>query len=178
MKILPFIACMILLCALFPAVQAFSAETLTIGIQDTGGATVRFTYSLSWIEQFAVFFHIADPANELATALEGYAGVPVTVASVDSTGATFSFSQFARVIDDGNTRTMVTPPLRFTDAQYALERYWFAPLISADFSPTVTTIQFPDGYQEVLFNAEQIPSYTHQLGITVAGTGCGCTSET
>lgn len=177
MKSLPFFVYLILLCGIASTAQAFTAETLTIGVHPDGGATVQFTYSLSWFEQFAVFLHIADPVTELATALEGYAGVPVTVTSVDSSGATFSLSQFAQVSDDGETRTMITPSLRFTDAREALGRYWFAPLINADFSPVVTTLQFPDGYQEVLFNQEQIPSYTHQLGTIGADTGCGCSSE-
>lgn len=174
MKTVLLILGFIFLLALFSPTQAFTAESLTIDVAAEGGATVRFSYTLSWIEQVAVFFRVADPPGELASALEEYSGVPVTVAFVDSGGATFSLEQFARVEDAGSVRTLITPALQFTEAQVVLERYWFAPLISADFSPAVTTVQFPDGYREVRLNEDRLPSFTHQLVLPSRAPTCGC----
>lgn len=174
MKALQVVIGLLILLALLPPVQGFTAEKLTIEIQAEGGATVQFTYSLSWMEQFAVFLRIANPPNELAAALQGYAGVPVTVTSLDSSSTTFSLERFARVENEGNIRTLVTPPIQFTEAEKALQRYWFAPLISVDFSPAVATIQFPDGYQEVRLNEEQLPSFTHSMVLPLTVWDCGC----
>ena len=59
------------------------------------------------------------------------------------------------------TVTLKTPSLSFEAAQKVLESYWFAPLISPDFSPTVTKVQFPDGYEETFSDAISIPAITH-----------------
>ena len=41
---------------------------------------------------------------------------------------------------------MKTPALSFQGAEAVLNQYWFAPLISPDFSPDVTRVVFPDQY--------------------------------
>ena len=42
---------------------------------------------------------------------------------------------------------MVTPSLSFARAQQVMDEYWFAPLVSPDFSPGITTVIFPERVQ-------------------------------
>jgi hypothetical protein len=58
---------------------------------------------------------------------------------------------------------MTTPQISFARAQEILQRYWFAPLISADFAPRVTTITFPDGYQATFNDVLSIPAVSHEI---------------
>jgi hypothetical protein len=58
---------------------------------------------------------------------------------------------------------MTTPALSFEEAEKVLQQYWFAPLINPDFSPAVTTITYPDGYQEKFYDISRIPKTTHTL---------------
>jgi hypothetical protein len=59
--------------------------------------------------------------------------------------------------------TMVTPGLSFAKAQQAMDEYWFAPLISPDFSPEITTVIFPDGHKAMYYNTLSLPSVSHTL---------------
>jgi hypothetical protein len=54
-----------------------------------------------------------------------------------------------------------TPALSFKNAEKVLNKYWFARFISPDFSPEVTRVSFPDGFSELFFNKDQIPSVRH-----------------
>jgi hypothetical protein len=59
--------------------------------------------------------------------------------------------------------TMTTPAFSLARAQQVVEQYWFAPLISPDFTPQVTTVTFPDGYTATFDNQISIPSITHSF---------------
>ncbi|MDD1678120.1 MAG: hypothetical protein LUO93_02910 [Methanomicrobiales archaeon] len=158
----------ILLCILLLAVLlitpvlGFSSDILDIDVQEEGGAGVSFTYSLTWYERFAVFLQIADPAQEFRNAIEGLTGQPVTIQEVSGDSVMFSVDRFASVYNEEGARIFITPTLRFPEAGTALQQYWFAPLVQADFSPAVTTIRFPDGSAEVWTNAETIPTVIHR----------------
>jgi hypothetical protein len=58
---------------------------------------------------------------------------------------------------------MITPALSFNRAQQVMDGYWFAPLISPDFSPAVTTVLFPDGHKATYYDVLTMPSITHRL---------------
>jgi hypothetical protein len=47
-----------------------------------------------------------------------------------------------------------------------VNQYWFAPLVSPDFSPVVTMIVFPDGYREKFYNVISIPSVTRRVPVS------------
>jgi hypothetical protein len=61
------------------------------------------------------------------------------------------------------TVTLTTPALSFRGAQEVLNHYWFAPLISPDFSPDITRVSFPYGYTATFYNQDQIPPVSHIL---------------
>ena len=153
----------ILLSCVCPA-QAFTAKTLDINVQASGDAIITFSYALSWYENVAVFAHIADPNTELKKALESNYGKNVDVMSATGNQAQVLVHGFAQqqTMPDGSV-TLSTPALSFESAQNVLNRYWFAPLINVDFSPEVTTVDFPDGYVAQYYDQIAIPAISHTL---------------
>lgn len=152
----------ILAVAIIP-VQAFTAKSLTISLSPDGDARVDMNYELSFIEQTAVFFKLADPAAELKKAFDTHSTEPVTVPQVTSSSAVVLIPGFATVSEANHQTLMVTPAVSFEKAQQVMNGYWFAPLVSPDFSPDRTTVIFPDGYQENFRDVLTVPSLSHTL---------------
>ncbi len=152
----------VLALAISPA-QAFTAKNLDISVAGNTDATITFDYELSFFEQFAVLMRIADPSQELKKALESNFKKPVTVLQTDGSRAQFIVAGFASAGEKNGTRTLRTPGLSFANAQKVLDQYWFAPLISPDFSPSGTKVTFPDGYMEEYYEQIEIPSIVHAL---------------
>lgn len=144
-------------------VQAFTVKSLTMTLAPDGDAKIDLRYDLTLFEEGAIFFRISDPAAELKKAFDSNSKNPVTVTQATGSSATVIIPTFATVSTDGDTTTMVSPSLSFEKAQNVLDKYWFAPLISPDFSPDTTTIVFPDGYRTNYYNLLRIPSVHHQL---------------
>ncbi len=143
--------------------SAFTANSLDIVVNESGDAEVRFDYSFSWIEQIAVFFKITAPEQELKSALESYSGKPADIIAVESGYSVFDVRDFAQIKENGTSRVYTLPALDFTAAEKKLKEYRFAPLIEADFSPAVTTVRFPDGYEEKVYDKSAIPSISHEI---------------
>jgi len=146
-------------------VQAFTVKSLTMTIAPDGDAQVDIHYDLTLFEEGAIFFRISDPAAELKKAFDTNSRKPVTVTQATGSSARVLIPSFASVVTDESGTTIVTPSVSFERAQEVLNQYWFAPLISPDFSPDITTIIFPDGYQVRFDNLLIIPSVPHQLGM-------------
>jgi hypothetical protein len=157
------VASLLVLALMTAPVGAFTADNLLITVDEDGSADITFEYTLSWIERIAVFFKIAEPEQELKSALEMACGKPVTVASVESDAATFSVPGFAEIKSTGDGNTYSTPGLDFTGAQEVLEGYWFASLVDADFSPGLTVVRFPDGHEETFSDQYAIPALAHTI---------------
>ncbi len=111
----------------------------------------------------AVFARIADPGTELKHALEGNYGKTVDVISTSGSEARILVHGFATQTTDGSSVTLNTPALSFESAQNVLNHYWFAPLITVDFSPDITTVDFPDGYVQQDDDQIAIPAISHTL---------------
>jgi len=144
-------------------VEAFTVKSLTMTLAPDGDAQIDMQYDLTLFEEGAIFFRISDPAAELKKAFDSNSKFPVTVTRATGSSAKVLIPSFASSYTDGDITTMVTPSLSFEKAQSVLDQYWFAPLISPDFSPDLTTIIFPDGYQTKFYNLLVIPSVPHQL---------------
>jgi hypothetical protein len=144
------------MCAVMPA-QAFVAKSLTIAISPNGDAQIDMQYELSLLEQSAVFLRIADPAAELKKAFDSNSDQPVTVTKATSSSATVIVPSFATVHQGKGKYTIVTPAVSFVKAQEVMNSYWFAPLVSPDFSPAVSTVIFPDGYRATFNNVISLP---------------------
>lgn len=143
--------------------QAFVAKELRISLDDQGNAEIQFDYSLSFLENVAIFLRIADPGRELKSALETNLHKTVDIESVGNNQATFRVEQFATLREVDGKLVMKTPGLSFTSAEQALKSYWFAPLVNPDFSPDLTIVSFPDGYQEVFYDSDGIPPLSREL---------------
>jgi hypothetical protein len=152
-----------ILTAVILPVQAFTAQSLTITLAPDGDAEMNMQYELSFFEQGAVYFKIADPAQELKKAFDTNSLEPVTVLEATSSSAIIRVPGFATVSNEGTTSTMVTPPVSFEKAQQVMNGYWFAPLVSPDFSPAVTLVRFPDGHRVLYYDVLGLPSISHTL---------------
>ncbi|HQE85978.1 MAG TPA: hypothetical protein PLX27_05920 [Methanolinea sp.] len=155
------VAIVILLVLVAIPANAMTSESLDISIRQDGKADIRFAYHLDWLEYIAVYLRLVDPAAELKKALESNFGKPVTVISVNSNSVHLSVDSFAQVSSSNGTMTARTPGLSFAAGEKILKSYWFAPLVTADLSPSVTTIRFPDGYVETFPDRIEIPPLVH-----------------
>ncbi|MGA2162767.1 MAG: hypothetical protein ABSG28_11335 [Methanoregula sp.] len=147
-------------------VQAFTAKNLDISIQSNTDATVTFSYDLTWYENIVVFSRIVDPTSELKNAFKTQFSKNVEVTSVSGNQAQFLVENFASRSVNNGVVSLSTPSLSFRNAEKVLDRYWFARFVTPDFSPEVTSISFPDGYSEVFYNQDQIPSVSHTMDTT------------
>ncbi|HUU74800.1 MAG TPA: hypothetical protein VMW63_01790 [Methanoregulaceae archaeon] len=163
MKTRYLIALIIVLCMVSVPSQAMTAEYLEIRVDDEGEAQITFDYSLSLFENIAVFLRIADPAKELKSALESNSGKSVRVISISNGRVVMAVDDFAHVRHTGGRTIIRTPGMSFKEAEQILKGYWFAPLISIDFSPSVTRIVFPDGYTQVYYDQIEIAPITHEF---------------
>jgi hypothetical protein len=152
----------ILAAVILPA-QAFTAKSLTITLAPDGDAEMNMQYELSYFEQGAVFFQIADPAQELKKAFDTNSPEPVTVLEATSSSALILIPGFATIKSEGAKSTMITPSMSFEKAQQVMNGFWFAPLVSPDFSPGVTLVRFPDGERVVYNDVLIVPSIRHEL---------------
>jgi hypothetical protein len=144
----------------YPAL-AFQADNLTISLDPEGNANVAFTYHLSWLEYFAVFTRIVDPAIEVRQFLEENLDRTVIVQSAGTDSTWLTVESFAAVERSDRATTLTTPEMSFLAARKVLESYWFSPLINPDFTPAITKVRFPDGYEETFSSVAGIPSLTH-----------------
>lgn len=154
------------ICIVFLAVspvQAFTAKDLTITLDQNGNADVVMKYELSVPEYFAVFLRVADPKAELTRALDSSLGKEVTVKSFESNSAHVAIPSFAQVSNGSGIPMMISPRMSFAHAQETVEQYWFAALISPDFSPENTRVVFPDGFTAGFSDEMTIPSVSHAL---------------
>ena len=162
LRSLAVVVVMVAILAVSPG-QAFVAKELQVSLDDQGDAEIQFDYSLSFLENVAIFLRIADPGRELKSALEANLHKTVDIESVGNSQATFMVEQFATLREEDGRTIMKTPGLSFTSAEQALKSYWFAPLVNPDFSPDLTVVTFPDGYQEVFYDSTEIPPLSREL---------------
>lgn len=159
MKHIPFVMAFIF-CLVLVAGQAsaMTSDTLDITIGNDGRADIVFTYRLNWIEYISVYLRLVDPARELGRALESNFHKPVRVVGVDSGNVHLVVDSFAQVSERDGMTTIRTPALSFVEGERILRGYWFAPLVSVDLSPALTSIRFPDGSVATFHDALEIPS--------------------
>ena len=158
------IGCICLLAMAVMPAQALTAKALTINVDTGGNAQIDFTYDLTFAEQAAIFFNVANPSDQLRNALENNLNKQVTVVKADSFSADVIIPSFATVSQSNGTETVTTPAFSFANAQNQIQQSWWAGINSINLAPQVTTITFPDGYQAIYDNQISIPSVTHQIG--------------
>jgi hypothetical protein len=157
------IAGFFILASLVMPASAFTMKSLDITVGQNGDAIIDAQYDLSFIEQSAVYFQLADPSQQLQSAFNSKNSAPVTVTSVSSGSAEIIVPAYASVKSTRDGTTYTTPTLSFERAKTALQGYWFAPLVSLDFSNGLTTVTFPDGYAPQFYGQISIPSVSHTI---------------
>lgn len=155
--------CLCILAFAAAPAQAVTIQDLTIALDRTGNADVHVAYQLSTPEYIAVYLNLANPSEILKKNLEASLQKTVTVNKFSSDSVDVSIPSLASAAVSNGTITLTSPQISLEAAQKAIEQYWFAPLLSPDFSPESSTVAFPDGYKTHYTNQITIPSVTHTL---------------
>jgi hypothetical protein len=158
----PLFLCGILCTALLlvAPVQAFTADSLSITVAKNGDATAAFTYTLDGVIENAIPESILQEqmVKGLATSSD-----PPEVLSFSKSEADLYLKNFALVTDVPTGTEYQTASMDFKKAQIALQNSAVSTVISADFSPKVTTVTFPDGYSRQLTSSSVLPSLDHTV---------------
>ncbi len=158
----PLFLCGILCVALLlvAPVQAFTADSLSITVAKNGDATAAFTYTLDGLIENAIPESILQEqlVKGLATSSD-----PPEVLSFSKSEADLYLKNFAIVTDVPTGTEYQTASMDFKKAQIALQNSAVSTVISADFSPKVTTVTFPDGYSRQLTSSSVLPSLDHTV---------------
>jgi hypothetical protein len=137
--------------------QAFSASHIDYSISPNGDASVTADYELTFLEKIALSTDFAK--GEFETALKNEYGDDVKILSITESNTQFLIPGFAD-IRDGN---LITPCLNFGNIKDRVEKYWFMKYLSVDYTPTLTTVRFPNGethsYNDELF----VPSLSSKI---------------
>jgi hypothetical protein len=141
-------------------VLAFKAHLINITVSANGDATATLSYSLEGIIENSI------PDSMLQTELsKGLAtsSDPPTVVSFDHNGATLILHKFAQVNDVKSGTEYMTVPMDFKKADVALKNSDLSYVISADFTPQISTVTFPDGFTVDFTYISTLPSIQHVI---------------
>jgi hypothetical protein len=161
MRSLPIAVLIAVAALLVSPAGAFEAGALEIQVQPDGDAVASLSYGLNWFERAGVYLGIASPSAELGAVLSGVVGREVRVTGVDMHRAVIVIPDFATVSSTDERTVYRTSGFDFTRFSSVLAGYWFAPLVSPDFSPSSITLVFPDGFTEHLPGGTRIPAVMH-----------------
>ncbi|MGA9622325.1 MAG: PEGA domain-containing protein [Methanoregula sp.] len=158
--LLPAIMCGFL-CLAFLVVApaaAFTADSLNITVGTNGDATAVFQFTLDGVIENAIPQSILE--NQLVQGLATGAS-QTQIISFNNSEATLLLKNFATTNDVPTGTEYQTASMNFTKAQIALQNSAVSTVISADFSPEITTVTFPDGYSRQFFSSSVLPSLDH-----------------
>ena len=160
-KSLLIVAATVLAVAIFAQpVSSFTAESLTVTVDAGGDATAVFLYSLEGIVENSIPESLLE--EELKKGLTT-SSEPPEVVSFSKSRAILLLPQFALASDTGTGTEYVTASMDFSKAEIALQNSALSYVITADFSPQVTTVTFPDGYEKVYTDSSTLPSISHTV---------------
>jgi hypothetical protein len=144
--------------------SAFTLDNLHISVLNEGQAEITLNYTLSWLEDIAVFFKVVDPAEEIQKTIEQSTGKTSQIEQVTSRSAVFIVEEYVTIEMAEGRITQTTPRLDFTQADQYLKNQWWSILVSQDLSPTTSTVLFSDGFLQTYTEVLEIPAITHTLG--------------
>lgn len=82
---------------------------------------------------------------------------------MDRSSATLLMKQFASTEDVAQGTEYQTGSMDFKKAEIALKNSAVSSVITADFSPAIVTVTFPDGYARSFSDVDSLPSLTHTV---------------
>jgi len=143
---------------LFCPASAFTANSLDITVDETGDAIAVFRFTLEGFLENAIPQSILE--EELLKGL-GTSSEPPELITMDRSSATIRLKQFASLFDVPTGTEYRTVSMDFKKAEIALQQSAVNSVVSADFSPSVITVTFPDAYNRRFTDADVLPSLTH-----------------
>ena len=165
------VLCIVLL-AVAPA-EAFTADSLNITVSTNGDAIADFQYTLNGVIENAIPLSVLQ--DQLVQGL-ATSSTPPQVLSFSKSEATLLLKSFAVTNAVPTGTEYQTAPMNFSNAQAALQNSAVSSVISADFSPKITTVTFPDGYSRQFLASSVLPSIDH-IVINPAQAGADSTSS-
>jgi len=145
-------------------VSAFTAKKLVLTVQENGDADINFNYQLTWPEKFA-YTLIPNKEQIIQSALNSkFPSTTVDAIRITKASTDFTVREFATIstTETPAATTYRTPAISLTDAVDLLNEYpLIAQILSPDFSPDVTIVQFPHGQKYTYDDATEIPALTH-----------------
>jgi len=162
-----------MLCIIFfliAPVQAFTADSLNITVGTNGDAIADFHFTLQGVIENAIPLSVLQDqmTKGLATSSE-----PPQVLTFSKSEATLLLKGFAVTNTVPAGTEYQTSPMDFTKAQVALQNSAAGSVITADFSPAITTVTFPDGYSRQFIAQSTLPSVDHIVTFSPAQAGAG-----
>jgi len=166
---------MALACAIFclavlliaPA-HAFTADSLAIAVGTNGDAIADFHYTLEGVIENAIPLSVLQDQliKGLATSSD-----PPQVISFNKSDARLLLKNFAVTNTVSNGTEYQTASMDFSKAQVALKNSAVSTVITADFTPKITTVTFPDGYSQQFTDQSTLPGIDHVIaGTSQAGS--------
>lgn len=152
------LACLCL-CAVLP-VQAFTANSLDITIQENGDGLATFRFTLEGFIENAIPQSVLE--EELTKGLTTSSDPP-ELRSMDRSTAVLLMKKFADTSDVPRGTEYRTASMDFKKAEIALENSALSGAVTADFSPSTVTLTFPDNYRKQFSNVDVLPSVTHVI---------------
>lgn len=148
------------ICAFISPAAAFTANSLTITINTSGDAIAVFSYTLEGFVENAIPESMLE--EELKKGLTTSSDPPEVV-TFNRSGATLLLKQFAQTTEVENGTEYLTAMMDFSKAEIALKDSALSYAVTADFSPQITTVIFPDGYGQVFDDSSTLPPLTHTV---------------
>jgi hypothetical protein len=152
------LACMSLFILL--PVQAFTADSLDITVQENGNALATFRFTLEGLIENAIPQSILE--EELTKGLTTSSDPP-ELKSMDRSTAVLLMKKFADTSDVPTGTEYRTATMDFKKAEIALENSALSGAVSADFSPSTITLTFPDSFRKQFSNVDVLPAVFHTV---------------
>jgi len=137
---------------------AFTADSLVITVASDGDATAVFDYTLEGFIENAIPEAVLE--EELVKGLSTSTDPPEVIAFSRS-GATLRLKDFAQLSNTPTGTEYLTTSMDFSKAEIALQDSAVSSVITADFTPQTTTVNFPDGYTKSFTDSSTLPSIRH-----------------
>jgi hypothetical protein len=156
--------CRVLFCIVFclaflliTPVQAFAADSLNITVGRNGDAIADFHFTLQGVMENAIPLSVLQDqlTKGLATSSE-----PPQVLTFSKSEATLLLKGFAVTNTLPTGTEYQTAPMDFTKAQSSLQNSAAGSVITADFSPGITTVTFLTGFPDNLLPSPPFPVLT------------------
>ena len=140
------------------AASAFTANSLEINVDKSGDATAMFRFTFEGMLENAIPQSMLE--KELLKGLSTSSEPPELI-SMDRSSATIRMKKFADTSDVPTGTEYRTASMNFKKAEIALQNSALSSVVTADFSPSVIKVSFPDSFSRSFDNVDVLPSVIH-----------------